>query len=113
MAKAKSTYDDLMQMAKRFGVDTNEIFVSCAKQYDLQSSVIEKIKSNLEGNDFLVTKEYVKGRENLMANPLIKELPKHMDSANKTLGMMLNIIEALGSKEIKTQSKLEELMKDE
>lgn len=112
MAKVTSTYDDLVALARRYGVDTNEIFISCAKQYDLQSQVIEKMKENLQDNDFLVTKEYVKGRENIMANPLVKELPKHMDSANKTLGMMLNIIQTLGSKEIKQQSKLEELMND-
>ena len=52
----------------------------------------------------------MKGRENVMANPLVKELPKHMDSANKTLGMMLNIIEGMGG--VRKKGKLDELMNE-
>lgn len=108
--KKSITFDDLMSLAKRFNVDTNEMFISCAKQYEMQVNLIDKMKKAIEDDEMLVTKEYVKGRENVMANPLIKELPKHYDSANKTLSIMLNIIEAMGSKEAKKTSKLSELM---
>lgn len=114
MAKAQKTitFDDLMKLAKRFSVEDNEMFISCAKQYEMQTNLIDKMKRAIEDDEMLVTKEYVKGRENVMANPLIKELPKHYDSANKTLGIMLNIIEAMGSREEKKQSKLNELMNE-
>ena len=111
MPKVKTTFEDLMQMAKRYGLEDNELFISCANQYDLQQKVIANIKAAIEEEDSLtVTKEYVKSRTNVYANPLVRELPKHSDSANKTLGMMLNIIESLGTKQPASKSKLEELM---
>lgn len=112
MAKQKTTYDELMQLAKRHNVESNEFFISCAKQYDLQTQIIDKIKKALENDELLVTKEYVKGRENVMANPLIKELPKHTDSANKTLALMLDIVNSMGSKEPKGDSKLDKLLNE-
>ena len=70
-----------------------------------------KIKEAIESEESMtVSKEYVKNRLNVYANPLVKELPKHSDSANKTLAMMLDIIEKLGTKEQKPKSKLESLM---
>ena len=87
------------------------MFISCANQYDLQQKVIRNIKEAIESEESMtVSKEYVKNRLNVYANPLVKELPKHSDSANKTLAMMLDIIEKLGTKEQKPKSKLESLM---
>lgn len=113
MASARKTitYDDLMNLAQRFSVESNEMFRSAAQQYEMQMKLIAKMKETIENEDMLVTKEYVKGRENVMANPLIKELPKHYDSANKTLGVMLNIIDSMGRKE-KASTKLNELMNE-
>jgi len=111
MAKQKATFDELMLLAKRYGLESNELFISCANQYDLQQKVIRNIKEAIESEESMtVSKEYVKNRLNVYANPLVKELPKHSDSANKTLAMMLDIIEKLGTKEQKPKSKLESLM---
>lgn len=111
MAKQKVTFDELMLLAKRYGLESNELFISCANQYDLQQRVIRNIKEAIESEESMtVSKEYVKNRLNVYANPLVKELPKHSDSANKTLAMMLDIIEKLGTKEQKPKSKLESLM---
>lgn len=112
MAQKKTTYDELMKLAKRFGLEDNEMFISCANQYDLQQKVISNIKKAIEDDDLVVSKEYVKNRTNVYANPLIKELPKHSDSANKTLGMMLDIIKSLGKEQIAKKSKLEEFMNE-
>ena len=111
MARKTITFDDLMKLAKRYGLETNEFFISCANQYDRQAKIIEKMSNEIDTTDLLCTKEYVKGRENIMANPLIKELPKHTDSANKTLGMMLNIISTLGVDK-PTNSKLDSFLND-
>ena len=111
MAKQKVTFDELMLLAKRYGLESNELFISCANQYDLQQKVIRNIKEAIESEESMtVSKEYVKNRLNVYANPLVKELPKHSDSANKTLAMMLDIIEKLGTKEQKPKTKLESLM---
>ena len=100
MARASKNSDvlsELKKMAARYCVDDNAMFLAAANQYALQQRVIDNIKAALDAEDSLMsTKEYVKGRENIYAHPLVKELPKHADSANRTAQTMLNIIETLG-----------------
>ncbi len=97
-----TTYDELLSLAEEYGVQDNAMFVAAAEQYDTQSRVIKMIKDSiLENGSPITTKEYVKGRENVLPHPLIKELPKHSDSANKTLQTMLDIINKLGRKQEK------------
>lgn len=105
MTKAKKTqdkrslYENLIEMAEEYNVADNTLFLAAANQYTVQQSVIETIKKQLDDDgSATTTKEYVKGRENVYVNPLIKELPKHSDSANKTLATMLDIITKLGHK---------------
>ena len=97
-AKVVSTYDELMAMAVEYGVENNAMFISAAKQYAVQMRIIDSIEKILSEDELLVSKEYVKSRENVYSHPLVKELPKHADSANKTLGVMLEIISKLGQK---------------
>ena len=99
MGKEPATYSKLMNLAKLYNVDKNALFVSAAEQYEVQIRVIRMIKKQLDEDGSAVsTKEYIKGRENVYANPLIKELPKNVDSANRTLQTMLDIITKLGHK---------------
>lgn len=113
MAAKPKTYTELMEEAKKYGVEKNALFVQAAEQYSMQIAVIRKIKQTLQkDSNFITSKEYVKGRENICAHPLIRELPKHVDSANKTLATMLEIITKLG-KPPAPDGKLAELMKDD
>ena len=110
MAK-ETTYDELLKMAMEYGVDKNALFVSAAKQYTVQMKIIDSIEKILSDADLIVSKEYVKSRENVYSHPLVKELPKHADSANRTLASMLDIISKLGKK-VEAKSELGELMKE-
>ncbi len=110
MAK-ETTYDELLKMAKEYGVEKNALFVSAAKQYTVQMKIIDSIEKILSDADLIVSKEYVKSRENVYSHPLVKELPKHADSANRTLASMLDIISKLGKK-VEAKSELGELMKE-
>lgn len=109
MARKTATYKDLLRLAEEYGVDDNALFLSAAKEYEIQRKVIVMIEEALANGDPIVVKEYVKGRENTMAHPLIKELPKHIDSANKTLRTMLEIITSIGIKK-SAGTKLEEFV---
>lgn len=101
-AKPKQTYDELLGLAKEYGVENNALFLSAAKQYDLQMKVIEKIRQAIDESDSMTCEKVYRGKEkNLYADPLIKELPRHTDSANKTLLTMLDIINKLGRKQEK------------
>ena len=96
MAKKAATYDELLKMAKSYGVENNALFLAAAKQYDLQQKVIEMLKEGIEDGDLTTQKTYLKGQSNDYAAPLVKELPKHSDAANRTAGIILDIIVKLG-----------------
>jgi hypothetical protein len=96
MAKKGTTFDELLKMAKSYGVDNNALFLAAAKQYDLQQKVIEMLKEGIEDGDLTTQKTYLKGQANDYAAPLVKELPKHSDAANRTAGTILDIIVKLG-----------------
>ena len=96
MAKKTATYDELLKMAKSYGVENNALFLAAAKQYDLQQRVIDLLREGIEEGDLTTQKTYLKGQANDYAAPLVKELPKHSDAANRTAGTILDIIVKLG-----------------
>lgn len=113
MARKPKTYTDLIRLARSYGVDKNALFLKAAEQYVLQQKTVLRIQEAIESEeDLLTVKEYVKGRENVCLNPLVKELPKHTEAANKTLTVMLDIITKLG-KPPAPRGKLEQLLNDE
>ena len=104
MAKAKQTkqkYFDVSKvkaMAAEYGVAENPLFVQTLKNYETVQKAIELTNTVIEADDMTISKEYVKGRENLYMHPAIKELPKQIDAANKTVDKMMDIIDRLGKK---------------
>ena len=59
-----------------------------------------------------ITKEYVKGRQNLAANPAISEYNKTATAANGTVSTLINIIKTLSS-EPDAIDALSEFLEDE
>lgn len=97
MARKRLEYNDIMKLAKDYGVDTNAIFVSAADRYAIQVKMIQDIKAQIEKDGLMIIHKNVKGDENADVNPLTVQLPKYIDTANKTLALMLDIIEKLGT----------------
>lgn len=106
------TFEELMKLAQRYGLEDNELFISCARQYDLQQKVIQSIRDAIEASSLTTEKSYVKDVSNVYANPLVRELPKHSDAANKTLGMMLKTIETLGKLKEEPKSRLNDFLNE-
>lgn len=101
------TISALKKMANEYGVAENPLFIAAAEQYITQQKMISAIRKELDAADLAVSKQYVKGRENVYAHPLIKELTKHSDSANKTLETILKVITTLGKKQESTVDEFE------
>lgn len=100
MAKAKAKLNNierLEELAEMYGVQDNPLFLTTLDRYKTQIKVIDTMREALDDAGAIVEKEYVKGRENVYAHPLIKEMPKACDSANKTADMLLKIINSLGA----------------
>jgi len=98
MAKAVSSYRKLLKFGKIFEVDRDEDYKAAAMTYAEEAELIAKMRTQLAEDGMTVKKEYVKGRENVCVHPLVQEIPKHVDCANRTLGILGNIIVERGKK---------------
>ena len=97
MAKQKLSFDELMELAERYGVRDNVLFVSAANRYAGQLEIIRKIQEDLDARGLTFEVIGSTGQKKVEAHPMASQLPKYNDTANKTLGVMLDIIQRLGT----------------
>ena len=97
MAKQKLSFDEIMRLAEQYGVEDNVLFVSAADRYTGQMEIIRKIQMDMNARGLLIESVGSQGQTKIEANPMAVQLPKYNDTANKTLGVMLDIIQRLGS----------------
>ncbi len=100
---ALTTIKKLMALGEKYKVAQDEDYIVAAKTFVEESRLIAQMRAQLKEDGLTVKKEYVKGRENLTAHPLIAEIPKHVDCANRTLANMAAIIETRGEKPEKVE----------
>ena len=96
MAKQKLSFDDIMKLADQYGVKDNVLFVSAADRYAGQIKIIQEMQESVAGG-LLMKSVGSMGQEKVETNPLVVQLPKYNDTANKTLSIMLDIIARLGT----------------
>ena len=86
---------EVLRIAREHGVEQNFFFITTFERYNVQLKILEDLKSKIEEDGALVTKEYVKGRENVYTHPAISEYNKTCTSANQTVATLIKIIKAL------------------
>ena len=69
------------------------------KRYQVQLSILNELEKKIKTDGSLVTKEYVKGRENIYTHPAIGEYNKTSTSANQTVATLIKIIKSLRNEE--------------
>ena len=109
----KPALPQLKALAKSYGVDRNPVVLELIGKYDSQKAVIAKVQAEIEEVGLTVTKEYVKGRENLVQNPLLDVYQKHQDSLSRTLDSLTDAIIKFGTTPAKKSIKLESLDDDD
>lgn len=101
MAKEKLTLQEqanrLLEQAEERGVSSNFFFVTTFKRYQVQMKILSDLEKAINDYGATVTKEYVKGRQNLVANPAITEYNKTATAANGTVSTLINIIKTLSN----------------
>ena len=97
MAKVKQSFDEIMELAEQYGVKDNVLFVSAADRYAGQMEMIRKIQADLDDRGLVMEVIGSTGQKKIEAHPMAAQLPKYNDTANKTLGVMLDIIGKLGT----------------
>ena len=101
--------NEILQQAEKRGVSSNFFFVTTFKRYQVQMKILSDLEGAINEYGATVTKEYVKGRQNLVANPAITEYNKTATAANGTVSTLINIIKTL-SNEDEGSGKLASLM---
>ena len=97
MTKQKLSFDEIMKLADQYGVKDNVLFVSAADRYAGQMEMIQEIQAELDERGLVFEVIGSTGQKKIEANPMATQLPKYNDTANKTLGVMLDIIGKLGT----------------
>lgn len=100
--------DKLLEQAEQKGVANNFFFRTTFKRYQVQMKILADLEVAINEYGATVTKEYVKGRQNLVANPAITEYNKTSTAANGTVGTLISIIKTLSEEQ--GGSRLQELI---
>lgn len=83
---------EIIRIAEDSGVQSNFFFITTFKRYQVQLNILTELERTMKEEGMLVTKEYVKNRKNLYANPAVAEYNRTTDSANKTVSTLMRII---------------------
>lgn len=91
--------NEILAQAEKRGVSSNFFFVTTFKRYQVQMQILNDLEKAIKEYGATVTKEYVKGRQNLVANPAITEYNKTATAANGTVSTLINIIKTLSDED--------------
>ena len=94
---------EIVKLAEESGVQSNYFFVTTFERYQVQLKILDELKSAIEAEGMLVSKEYVKGRKNIYSNPAVGDYNRTTDSANKTVATLMRIIKNFGVDEDKEE----------
>ena len=83
---------EIIRIAEESGVQSNFFFLTTFKRYQVQLNILSDLEGAMKEEGMLVSKEYVKGRKNLYANPAVAEYNRTTDSANKTVSTLMRIL---------------------
>ena len=85
---------EILKKAEEKGLTSNFFFATTFERYQTQIDTLSRLKKAIKEHGTTVTKEYVKGRENLTVNPAISEYNKTATAANGTVTTLIKILES-------------------
>ena len=91
---------ELLDLAQQANVEQNFFFVSTFKRYQVQLGILAQLETEIKNAGVLVTKQYVKGRENVYTHPAVTDYNRTATSANQTVQTLLKIITTLSEHSI-------------
>lgn len=86
---------EILRIAEQYGVEQNFFFLTTFKRYQVQINILNELEKKIKEDGALVTKEYVKGRENVYTHPAIGEYNKTATAANQTVATLMKIVTTL------------------
>lgn len=86
---------EIIEIAEQHGVEQNFFFLTTFKRYQVQLKILTDLEKQMNSDGVLVTKEYVKGRQNVYTHPAVSEYNKTSTAANQTVTTLMKIITTL------------------
>lgn len=97
---------EILEIAEKHGVEQNFFFITTFKRYQVQIGILNELEQTIKKEGPLITKEYVKGRENVYTHPAISEYNKTSTAANQTVQTLVKIITTLRQSDDKEEDEL-------
>lgn len=86
--------EKILALAEERGIQGNFFFRTTFDRYLVQLRILNELEQAIDEYGATVTKTYVKGRENIMSNPAIKEYNRTVSASNGTVSALINIIKS-------------------
>lgn len=92
-----SIFKKMIAFGKAYQVEKEQDFLEAARIYAEEAGLIDQMRDRLAEDGLTVMKTYKTGDVEV-AHPLLSELPRHVESANKCLTTIGNMIAERGSR---------------
>ena len=96
----------LMDFGKAYQVEREQDFIEAARIYAEEAALIAQMRDRIAEDGLTVEKTYKTGSVEV-AHPLLSELPRHVESANKCLATIGNMVTERGAKKEKAARDLD------
>jgi len=90
-------YRKMIAFGKIYQVNTEQDFIEAARIYAEEAALIDQMRDKIAEDGLTVEKTYKTGSVEV-AHPLLSELPRHVESANKCLTTIGNMIGERGAR---------------
>ena len=87
----------MIAFGKNYQVEKEQDFLEAARIYSEEAALIDQMRDRIAEDGLTVEKTYKTGSVEV-AHPLLSELPRHVESANKCLATIGNMIEERGAR---------------
>ena len=99
-------YRKMIAFGKAYQVEKEQDFIEAARIYAEEAALIDQMRDRIAEDGLTVVKTYKTGSVDV-AHPLLSELPRHVESANKCLTTIGNMIGERGAKKEKAARDLD------
>ena len=92
-----SLFKKMMAFGKAYQVEHEQDFVEAARIYAEEAALIDQMRDRIAEDGLTIEKTYKTGSVEV-AHPLLSELPRHVESANKCLSTIGSMVTERGAK---------------
>ena len=97
----------LIEFGKIYQVDKEQDFLEAARIYSEEAGLIDQMRDRIAEDGLTVEKTYKTGSVEV-AHPLLSELPRHVESANRCISTISNMISERGARVEKASRDLDD-----